>query len=89
LRELREEAGLIGEAPRLISIYHNARTSKRDHVALYRVERFRATVPAWKPNAEIVEIGFFSPDALPDGTTSATRRRIAEVLQGKDPTEVW
>ena len=41
------------------------------------------------PNREIVEHGFFSPDALPDGTTRATRARIAEVLGGAAVSEVW
>ena len=38
--------------------------------------------PGTGPNREIVAHGFFALDALPDGTTPGTRRRIAEVLQG-------
>lgn len=89
LRELREEGGLIGEAPRLLGLYHNRRTSKRDHVALYSIDRFRPTTPAWMPNAEIRAVGFFALDALPDDTSAATRRRIREVVEGLEPDEIW
>jgi ADP-ribose pyrophosphatase YjhB (NUDIX family) len=89
LRELREEGGLIGEAPTLFSIYHNIRTSKRDHVALYCIDRFAPASPPWRPNAEIREIGFFALDALPPDTSEATRRRIREVIDGVPPAESW
>jgi ADP-ribose pyrophosphatase YjhB (NUDIX family) len=89
LRELREEGGLIGETVRLFGIYHNIRTSKRDHVALYCVERFVTAEPAWRPNAEIREIGFFPLDHLPEDTSEATRRRIREVVEGLEPAETW
>ncbi len=41
------------------------------------------------PNYEIIEHGFFAPDALPDGVTRATRARIAEVLEGVEVSEAW
>jgi ADP-ribose pyrophosphatase YjhB (NUDIX family) len=89
LRELREEGGLIGEEPKLFAIYHNVRTSSRDHVALFCLDRFTAATPAWKPNAEIREIGFFHPDQLPADTSTATRRRIREVGEGSTPAATW
>jgi ADP-ribose pyrophosphatase YjhB (NUDIX family) len=89
LRELREEGGLIGEDPRLFAIYHNIRTSSRDHVALYCIDRFTPSSPPWQPNAEIREIGFFALDALPADTSEATRRRIREVFEGAIPAERW
>jgi ADP-ribose pyrophosphatase YjhB (NUDIX family) len=81
LRELEEEGNLavIG-APELLAIYFNPRTSKRDHVAFYRC-LVRQTTPK-VPDAEIVESGFFPLDALPDGTTAATLRRLDE-MRGK------
>ena len=66
----------------------NRRVSRRDHVALYVVRSFRQSAPP-QPNREIVAHGFFAPDALPDGTTLATRARIAEVLDDRVPAEVW
>lgn len=88
-RELAEEAGVEVRAARLAGIYLNRRVSRRDHVALYVIEDFATLDPAPKPNAEIREAGFFALDALPEGTTAATRRRIAEVLGGAAPAEEW
>ena len=41
------------------------------------------------PNHEIIAHGFFAPDALPEGTTRATRARIAEVFGGVAVSELW
>lgn len=88
-RELREEGNieLIG-APVLFGIYWNRRASRRDHVAVYVVRSFRQSAPP-RPNSEIIAHGFFAPSALPDGTTSSTRARVAEVLEGRAPAEIW
>jgi ADP-ribose pyrophosphatase YjhB (NUDIX family) len=88
-RELREEGNveLIGPAE-LFGIYWNRRIARRDHVALYVVRSFRQTAPP-QPNREIVAHGFFAPDAFPDGTTASTRARVAEVLGGRAPAEIW
>jgi 8-oxo-dGTP pyrophosphatase MutT (NUDIX family) len=88
-RELAEEGNIVLTAPPVLhGIFSNARVSRRDHVALYVVHKFRQDAPP-VPNREIVEHGFFSPAALPDGTTRATRARIAEVLGGAAVSEVW
>lgn len=88
-RELREEGNieLIGP-PKLFGIYWNRRIAPRDHVALYVVRSFRQSAPP-QPNREIVAHGFFASEALPDGTTRATRARIAEVLGGHAAAEIW
>jgi len=88
-RELREEGNieLIGP-PILKSVHHNRHASRRDHVALYLVDQFRQTAPKL-PDREIKGAGFFPLDALPEDTTSGTRRRIAEVLSGADVSEWW
>ena len=88
-RELAEEGNIVMTAPpQLHGIFFNNRTSRRDHVALYVVREFRQDTPP-QPNYEIIEHGFFAPNALPDGTTRATRARIAEVLEGAAVSEVW
>lgn len=89
VRELREETGLDACGVQLVGLYHNVRTSNRDHVALYRVDAFEGAVADFKPNAEIREIGFFAVDQLPEDTTGATRRRIAEVLSNAAITAHW
>ncbi len=88
-KEVLEEGniGLTGE-PRLFGIYYNNRASIRDHVALYVVRQFTQTATRL-PDREIAECGFFPLDALPEGTTESTRRRIAEVLEGRAAEEMW
>ena len=88
-REMMEEGNIeLGETPRLFGIYFNRKVSDRDHVALFLVGRFAQSI-APQPNAEIVAHGFFDRDSLPEGTTSGTRARIAEVLDGTKPAELW
>jgi ADP-ribose pyrophosphatase YjhB (NUDIX family) len=88
-KELREEGNIVitGETT-LLGVYLNRKASRRDHVAVYMVRHFRQTAPH-EPDREIVETGFFPLTALPDGTTQATRRRIAEALEGIKPTPEW
>jgi hypothetical protein len=57
-------------------------------VALYVVRSFRQSAPH-VPDLEIAEANFFSPDALPDDATRATRERLAEVLQGATASPYW
>src|ERR1700691_2129830 len=88
-RELREEGNIeLTEPPVFFAVYFNRRASRRDHVALYIIRSFRQTAPP-QPNREIVAHGFFATDALPADTSRATRERIAEVLTGRPPAEIW
>lgn len=88
-RELREEANIeIEGTPALRSMHLNRQASRRDHVAFYVVETYRQTGPR-QPDREIAEAGFFRLDALPPDTTPATRRRIAEVIEGVPPSPLW
>jgi ADP-ribose pyrophosphatase YjhB (NUDIX family) len=88
-RELREEGNIeLTGAPELFSIYWNRRATNRDHVAVYVVRSFRQSAPP-QPNSEIVAHGFFAPNTLPEGTTSSTRARVAEVLEGRKPATIW
>jgi 8-oxo-dGTP pyrophosphatase MutT (NUDIX family) len=88
-RELSEEGNiqLTGE-PALHGVFHNNRVSRRDHVALFIVRDFvQPSAPV--PDYEIIDHGFFAPDALPEDTGRATRARIAEVFDGVAVSEVW
>lgn len=88
-RELMEEAAVEMLAPpRLHGLLLNANLAGRDHVAVYVIEHFRAGT-ANVPNREILEIGFFALDSLPEDTTAATRRRLVEVREGRAAAAHW
>ena len=87
VREIREEAGIIGEEPVLHGMFSNDAVFRGDHVACFIVRKF-STV-AWKPNFEIAAAQFFPADDLPEATTGGTRRRLAEILQGAAISEMW
>lgn len=88
-RELAEEGNIecTGD-PVLKSIHFNRQASRRDHVALYLIESFTQTAPK-AADHEIAEAGFFPLDALPDQTTPATHRRLAELFGGGAVSPYW
>ncbi len=88
IRELREEAGIVCNGrPVLHGFYRNRAHSPRDHVACYVVRDFTAGPRA--PDWEIAETGFFPVDALPDGTTRATRARLGELFEDRPISADW
>ena len=88
-RELREEGNiLVTGPPVLLSLHHNRRTSRRDHVALYLVAAFEQTA-AKQPDREIAEAAFFPLADLPKETTPATRRRLDEIFGGRPVSPHW
>ena len=88
-RELFEEGNIeLAGPPALKSIHFNRKTSRRDHVAFYLIENYRQAAPKL-PDREIAEADFFPLDRLPDQTTPATLRRIAEVFGGATVSPDW
>lgn len=88
-RELEEEGNITLSGPPILkSIHLNKQATKRDHVGFYLIQAFRQDTPKL-PDHEIAEACFFPLDALPEGTTPATRRRIAEVFEGKEAAAYW
>jgi 8-oxo-dGTP pyrophosphatase MutT (NUDIX family) len=88
-RELMEEGGITARgAPVLHGIFFNARVSRRDHVAVFVVRDF-AQEGGPRHAREIIDHGFFSPDALPGEATRGTRARLDEVLKGAPRSERW
>jgi ADP-ribose pyrophosphatase YjhB (NUDIX family) len=89
-RELLEETGIgiNGDAPELFGIYSNGERFPGDHVILF-------VVRAWKhrrtftPTREIAEARFCPQDALPEGTTHATLRRIDEFNGRRKRQAAW
>ncbi len=87
-KEIREEGNLVATSvPQLVHVYFNNRTSDRDHVLFYRLSVRQTAVKV--PDREIAESGFFPLDALPDGTTPATRRRLADLTGDALLDDYW
>jgi ADP-ribose pyrophosphatase YjhB (NUDIX family) len=88
-RELAEEGNIALTAPPVLkSMHFNRRSSNRDHVGLYLIEHFSQTAPKL-PDHEIAEAGFFPLDHLPEDTTPATLRRIAEIFGNAAVSPYW
>jgi 8-oxo-dGTP pyrophosphatase MutT (NUDIX family) len=88
-RELEEEARIAIEGPAVLhGIFFNTQTSRRDHVAAYVVRSFRV-LGERPPDWEILEARFFPRTALPEGTTRATRARLAEIFDSAPVSEHW
>jgi ADP-ribose pyrophosphatase YjhB (NUDIX family) len=87
-KELREEGHLVARGePELFHVYHNRNTSRRDHVLFFRV-LVEQTSPR-SPDYEIAESGFFPLDALPEGVTEATLRRLKELAGEAEKSKFW
>ena len=85
-RELREEVGCRADGLALFATYVSRLEGRRDTIHL-----FRATT-ADEPQAdarEIAEACFFVRDRLPDDTSPATLRRLAEVFGGVEVSPHW
>jgi ADP-ribose pyrophosphatase YjhB (NUDIX family) len=88
-REVREEAMVAIDGPPVLhGVFLNTKSSRRDHVAVYLVRAFRILgdrAPDW----EIEEARFFPRSALPEGTTAATRARLAEIFDSAPLSGRW
>lgn len=88
-KELHEEARIrFAGTPPLHGVFFNRAISRRDHVAVFVVRDF-AVEEQKQPDREIAEGRFFPLDALPEGTTAGTRRRLGEILSGEPVSSDW
>jgi ADP-ribose pyrophosphatase YjhB (NUDIX family) len=88
-RELAEEVAVRDAAiERVLGVYHSRNEGKDDHVVIFVA---RTAGGALRPAdaREIAAVGWFAPDALPEGTSPATRRRLAEFVRGATGTGAW
>jgi 8-oxo-dGTP pyrophosphatase MutT (NUDIX family) len=86
-REMEEEVGLVeSTTPTFVALYSQRVLWITNVIVLYRMRNARID---FKPNMEIREARFFDPANLPDGTTEATRRRIAELNGDVPRTPYW
>jgi hypothetical protein len=72
----------------LHGLFSNADKFPGDHIVLFVVREWEQRREP-RPNAEIAEQGFFAVDDVPAGTDNGTRRRLAELFDGKDVSEKW
>lgn len=87
-RELAEEAAVsLTGSPALHGIFHSTPVAPRDHVLVYVVREFRLVDR--KPDREIAEAAFFRLADLPADTTSGTRRRLEEIVDGRPVSATW
>jgi len=92
VREVAEETGIAPiTIDRILGLFHSRREGKDDHIALFLAhadEGARQRIGAADPR-EIEEAAWFAPDALPDGTSPATRRRIEAYRNGRAEGDQW
>jgi 8-oxo-dGTP pyrophosphatase MutT (NUDIX family) len=88
-REVAEEGNIVLHGPaELHGLFFNVSMSPRDHVAVFVCRDFHQTAPK-HPDREIRDSGFFPLDALPEGTTRATRARLAEIAGEAPRSPTW
>ena len=78
-REAMEEVGAELGQMRLLGAYTTFSEYKSDHVLLFVCHDFTLT---GETDREIARFGLFDLEALPEGTSPATRRRIQEYTAG-------
>jgi 8-oxo-dGTP pyrophosphatase MutT (NUDIX family) len=81
-REAAEEVGAALGKLGLLGVYSNFWEGKSDHVAVFSCEDGTLT---GKTDGEIERFAWFSPQALPEGTSPGTRRRLLEYLERGGP----
>jgi len=82
-REIREELGLEVRDVDPVWTYESGAEGKRDTIHLFKAISDGQPV---EDQVEVVEARFFSLDALPDRTSPATLRRVAE-MKGERPID--
>ncbi len=85
MRELAEEVAIADPViERVLGVYHSRREGKDDHIVIFVVRTAASGILDRADLREIEQAGWFPLDDLPEATSPATRRRIAEYRQGGD-----
>jgi 8-oxo-dGTP pyrophosphatase MutT (NUDIX family) len=89
-RELYEELGIACnvEPGAYLGTFYSHTDGKHDHVTLFLVNEWEHD-EGKRVSFEIKRWGFFSHTALPNGTTTPCRRRLAEFFSGAPATPTW
>lgn len=88
-RELREETGIRIDVDdlKMLGVLSNIAEGKSDYIVMFAVTLRGVVAP--KPGVEIEAAGFYPMDALPEGTSPATKRRLAEFASGEMMRRRW
>lgn len=87
IRELKEETGItLLNSPKLFSVYYSNIEKRDDYISLYIGGDFTQEKNF---SEEILEKAWFPLDNLPEETTPATKRRIAEYLGTAAISDKW
>jgi len=87
-REVEEEAAIIPTGPlKVHGFFSNHRDFPGDHLVVYVLREFERRT--FRPSIEIADAQFFNHEALPANTTAGSRRRIAEIISGAEPSAEW
>jgi ADP-ribose pyrophosphatase YjhB (NUDIX family) len=88
-RELREETGIRVDADDLVlvGVLSNVTEGKSDYIVMFALTLPGAVDPI--PGIEIETAGFYAQDALPEGTSPATKRRLSEFAGGRPMRGRW
>lgn len=87
-REVFEETNIkILSLEKILGEYKNDQEGKDDTVTVFVAQKWNDCGRKW--NWEIKESGFFDLKNLPDGVSSATKRRISEYITGSVPMLKW
>jgi ADP-ribose pyrophosphatase YjhB (NUDIX family) len=88
-RHLAISPGIIMDGrPQLFGLYANCGDASGDHVALYAVRAWhRAGVSNNMQSS--ASSSFFAVSNLPERVNPHTAQRIAEIVEGRSPAEIW
>lgn len=90
-RECFEETGFqVKDIPQLHGVFHNDNSgfSNRDHICFFVATEFDQARP-FVPNGEIVEIGWFHHQDLPQDINDGARRRSVEFFTPTPTSDKW
>jgi ADP-ribose pyrophosphatase YjhB (NUDIX family) len=90
LRELAEELAIADPViERVLGVYHSRGEGKDDHIVIFVVRTAASGILDRADLREIEQAGWFTIDDLPEATSPATLRRIAEYRQGVTGAGAW
>ena len=87
-REIEEEASVFARGTlEFKGIFSNDQEMRGDHLAFYVLRDFEQR--PFSANMEIADAQFFHHGELPERVNGGSRRRIAEIVEGRPASLLW